>query len=66
MELAACKEQLGICKEASAKIDGGTKSKMVYLEGCDLILHFFIEQIPASRTDLMVVTNLRMLKYTRA
>lgn len=38
MELAVYKEQLGVKREASIKTEEGTKSKMVYIEGCALIL----------------------------
>lgn len=38
-----CKKQLGLRRaEASAKIEVGTKAKIVYTEGCTLIIDFFI------------------------
>lgn len=62
MELAVCKKQRGINKKASAKPEGGMKSKRVYMEGCVLILHFFIvENIPSPRSDLITFTSPKML-----
>lgn len=42
MELVVSKEQLGTKRKASAKTEGRTKSKMVYIERYALILHFII------------------------
>lgn len=64
LQLAVCKQQLDVKREAPNKNVRGTKSKMVNIKGCALILHFFIvEHIPRFGPDLMVITNPRMLNW---
>lgn len=46
------------------KDDGESKGKAVYMQGCALILRYFVfEHIPVSRIDLITVITLRMLKW---
>lgn len=49
LELQVCKEGLPLKRQKVSDNIEGSKSKMVSMEGCDLILHYFvIEHIPGS------------------
>lgn len=56
-------EKLDGNQEFCACVGGETKSKLVYMAVCALILHFFpVEQSPTSGMILIAVVNLRMVK----
>lgn len=62
-------EILGELERCKGKVEelrsqGESKGKLVYMQGCALILHYVaLEHIPASGVDLVSVVSLRMLKW---
>lgn len=62
-ELGMCNRKLIAIRVSIGKDTGETKSKLVYMAGCALILYnFSILHIPTSRTNL-IITSPIMLKW---
>lgn len=62
-ELELCKGSLIKNRERMAVAGGDRKPKLINMARCAFIVHVFaVEHVPASRTDLIGIVNLMMLK----
>lgn len=63
-ELNRSKEKLNEIRASVSKDGRKSKSKFVYIGGCDVMRHYFgLEYIPTSGTDPISVVSPSMLKW---